>query len=78
MSTPAVERISDVVWEIPISYKKGMRVPARINGTNITGLNSSFSLQARLTGETIDVTRHRLRVDCQSGDPSPVPSGKDQ
>ncbi|MFB2920728.1 RtcB family protein [Aerosakkonema funiforme] len=28
-----LERISDTVWEIPISYKEGMRVPARIYGT---------------------------------------------
>ncbi|HIK28347.1 MAG: RtcB family protein [Oscillatoriaceae bacterium SKW80] len=28
-----LERISDTVWEIPISYKKGMQVPARIYGT---------------------------------------------
>lgn len=28
-----LERISDTVWEIPISYKQGMRVPARIYGT---------------------------------------------
>lgn len=26
-------RISDVIWEIPPSYKEGMRVPARIYGT---------------------------------------------
>jgi tRNA-splicing ligase RtcB len=31
MSIPQnVRRISDVVWEIPTSYKDGMRVPARI------------------------------------------------
>jgi tRNA-splicing ligase RtcB len=29
----AMERISDTVWELPISYKEGMRVPARIYGT---------------------------------------------
>jgi tRNA-splicing ligase RtcB (3'-phosphate/5'-hydroxy nucleic acid ligase) len=28
-----LERISDTVWEIPITYKQGMRVPARIYGT---------------------------------------------
>lgn len=28
-----LERISDTVWEIPASYKQGMRVPARIYGT---------------------------------------------
>ena len=29
----AIERISDTIWELPISYKEGMRVPARIYGT---------------------------------------------
>jgi hypothetical protein len=28
-----LKRISDTVWEIPVSYKEGMRVPARIYGT---------------------------------------------
>src|SRR4030066_2530455 len=28
-----LERISDTVWELPASYKEGMRVPARIYGT---------------------------------------------
>jgi len=28
-----VHRISDTVWEVPPSYKEGMRVPARIYGT---------------------------------------------
>jgi tRNA-splicing ligase RtcB len=28
----SMERISDTVWELPISYKEGMRVPARIYG----------------------------------------------
>ena len=30
---PVAERISDVVWEIPPSYKQGMSVPARIYAT---------------------------------------------
>ncbi|QYO63083.1 hypothetical protein [Leptolyngbya sp. 7M] len=25
-----LNQISDVIWEIPVSYKDGMRVPARI------------------------------------------------
>ncbi len=34
MSPPAeIKRISATVWEIPISYKEGMRVPARIYAT---------------------------------------------
>lgn len=30
---PAIQRISDTVWELPVSYKTGMWVPARIYGT---------------------------------------------
>lgn len=28
-----LERINDTIWEIPISYKEGIRVPARIYGS---------------------------------------------
>src|SRR5438093_325762 len=28
-----IRKISDTVWEIPVSYKQGMRVPARIYAT---------------------------------------------
>src|SRR3989338_8462536 len=30
---PKLKQISDTVWEIPMSYKEGMLVPARIIGT---------------------------------------------
>ena len=34
MSAPSgIKRIGDVVWELPVSYKEGMRVPARIYAT---------------------------------------------
>jgi tRNA-splicing ligase RtcB (3'-phosphate/5'-hydroxy nucleic acid ligase) len=34
MATPKeLKRLSNTVWELPASYKKGMRVPARIYGT---------------------------------------------
>ncbi|OPY61774.1 MAG: RNA-splicing ligase RtcB [Syntrophorhabdaceae bacterium PtaU1.Bin034] len=34
MAIPAgINRISETVWELPVSYKEGMRVPARIYGT---------------------------------------------
>ncbi len=26
----SLKKLEDVVWEIPTSYKKGMRVPARV------------------------------------------------
>ncbi len=28
-----IQKVSDTVWELPVSYKEGMRVPARIYGT---------------------------------------------
>ncbi len=30
---PEIKRVSEAVWEIPVSFKKGMRVPARIIAT---------------------------------------------
>jgi tRNA-splicing ligase RtcB (3'-phosphate/5'-hydroxy nucleic acid ligase) len=32
-SVKDIRRISDVIWEIPVTYKEGMRVPARIYAT---------------------------------------------
>ncbi len=32
-STSGFKKISDVIWELPTSYKKGMRVPARVYAT---------------------------------------------
>lgn len=32
-TTDIIQRISETVWEIPVSYKQGMRVPARIYAT---------------------------------------------
>ncbi len=29
----ALQRVAETVWELPVSYKEGMRVPARIYGT---------------------------------------------
>jgi tRNA-splicing ligase RtcB len=29
----SIIRVSDAVWEIPVTYKEGMRVPARIYAT---------------------------------------------
>lgn len=33
METKNLKKISPVIWEVPVSYKKGMRVPARIVAT---------------------------------------------
>ena len=29
----SLKKISEVIWELPVSYKSGMRVPARIYAT---------------------------------------------
>jgi len=29
----AIKKVSDTVWEIPVTYKEGMRVPGRIYAT---------------------------------------------
>ncbi len=33
LKKPEFTKISDVIWEIPTTFKKGMRVPARIYAT---------------------------------------------
>ena len=33
MDTSSLKRVSDTLWEVPVTAKKGMRVPARIWGT---------------------------------------------
>lgn len=30
---PEIKKITDTIWEIPISFKQGMNVPARIYAT---------------------------------------------
>ena len=32
---PEFKKISDVVWEIPTSFKQGMRVPVKVYSTRI-------------------------------------------
>ncbi len=33
MPPQGIERISDTIWQLPVSYKEGMRVPARVYAT---------------------------------------------
>lgn len=50
MSIPQqVQRISDVIWEIPPSYKQGMRVPARIYATEKIMQNMDATVFDQLT-----------------------------
>ncbi len=30
---PEFQKVSDIIWDVPTSFKKGMRVPARIYAT---------------------------------------------
>src|SRR3990172_10078724 len=50
MSIPQqVQRISDVIWEIPQTYKQGMRVPARIYATEKIMQNMDMQVFEQLT-----------------------------
>src|SRR3990172_2697340 len=50
MSIPQqVQRISDVIWEIPQTYKQGMRVPARIYATEKIMQNMDAAVFDQLT-----------------------------
>ena len=37
-----LQKMSDTVWELPATYKQGMRVPARIIGTEKLVRESDF------------------------------------
>src|SRR5438876_6851768 len=45
----ALQRISDTVWEIPTSYKEGMRVPARIYATEKLMQNMDETVYEQVT-----------------------------
>jgi hypothetical protein len=42
-----LQNISDTIWELPTTYKAGMRVPARVNRTYN---HLSLALRTRLRG----------------------------
>lgn len=57
-----LERISDTVWEIPVSYKDGMRVPARIYGTEklISDLDEAVYDQVTNVATLPGITKYAL------------------
>lgn len=57
-----LERISDTIWEIPVSYKDGMRVPARIYGTEklISDLDEAVYDQVTNVATLPGVTKYAL------------------
>src|SRR4028119_34087 len=58
----SLKRISDTVWEIPISYKQGMRVPARIYATEklIEDLDEAVYDQVTNVATLPGVTKYAL------------------
>ena len=57
-----LEKISDTIWEIPVSYKDGMRVPARIYGTEklISDLDEAVYDQVTNVATLPGVTKYAL------------------
>lgn len=57
-----LERISDTIWEIPVSYKDGMRVPARIYGTEklISDLDEAVYDQVTNVATLPGITKYAL------------------
>ncbi len=57
-----LEKISDTIWEIPVSYKDGMRVPARIYGTEklIADLDEAVYDQVTNVATLPGITKYAL------------------
>lgn len=57
-----VEQISDTIWEIPVSYKEGMRVPARIYATEklIQDMDEAVSDQVTNVATLPGITNYAL------------------
>ena len=65
MAVPkALERIFDTVWELPIFYKEGMRVPARIYGTEklIQGMDEAVYDQITNVATLPGITKYALSM----------------
>ena len=58
----AIERISDTIWELPVSSKEGMRVPARIYGTErlIQEMDETVYEQVTNVATLPGITRYAL------------------
>ena len=57
-----LQQISDTIWEIPVSYKEGMRVPARIYGTEklISELDEAVYDQVTNVATLPGITKYAL------------------
>jgi tRNA-splicing ligase RtcB len=57
-----LKRISDTIWEIPVSYKQGMHVPARIYGTEklISELDEAVYDQVTNVATLPGITKYAL------------------
>ncbi|UCC61866.1 MAG: archease [Anaerolineae bacterium] len=57
-----IKKISDTVWEIPTTYKEGIRVPS----VHIQRQNDHFKLSAEAYGEELNPCKHELIVDVKA------------
>ena len=57
-----IRRIGVAVWELPVSYKQGMRVPARIYGTEklISGMDQAVYDQVTNVATLPGITQYAL------------------
>src|SRR6184192_818518 len=70
-----LQKISDVVWELPATYKEGMRVPARIVGTEklVREMDEAVYQQISNVATLPGITRHALCMpDGHSGYGFPI------
>src|ERR1700751_1230296 len=73
-----VQKISDTVWELPPTYKDGMRVPARIIGTEklVREMDEAVYQQISNVATLPGITRYALCMpDGHSGYGFPIGGG---
>src|SRR5258707_8629365 len=71
-------KISDVVWELPVTYKEGMRVPARIIATEklVREMDEAVYQQISNVATLPGITRYALCMpDGHSGYGFPIGGG---
>src|SRR5437763_9098641 len=70
-----LKKISDSIWELPANHKQGMRVPARIVGTEklVREMDEAVYEQISNVGTLPGITRHALCMpDGHSGYGFPI------
>jgi tRNA-splicing ligase RtcB len=75
ITVPEFERKGDVIWDIPTSYKKGMRVPARIYASESLIKNMDLTVYDQLTNVAClpGIQNHALCMpDAHSGYGFPI------